>query len=51
MPLVRIDLSRDATPQVVQAVSETVYQAMIETDNVPRDVKKVVVTRFFHQCV
>jgi 4-oxalocrotonate tautomerase len=45
MPLVRINLSRDATPQVVRAVSETVYQAMVEIANVPRNDKFQIVTR------
>jgi 4-oxalocrotonate tautomerase len=45
MPLVRINLSRNATPQVVQAVSETVYQAMVEIANVPRSDKFQIVTR------
>jgi 4-oxalocrotonate tautomerase len=45
MPLVRINLSRNATPQVVQAVSETVYQAMVEIANVPRNDKFQIVTR------
>jgi 4-oxalocrotonate tautomerase len=45
MPLVRINLSKDATPQVVRAVSETVYQAMVEIANVPRNDKFQIVTR------
>lgn len=45
MPLVRINLSRDATPQVVRAVSETVYQAMVEIANVPRNDKFQIITR------
>jgi 4-oxalocrotonate tautomerase len=45
MPLVRINLSRNATPQVVQAVRETVYQAMVEIANVPRNDKFQIVTR------
>ncbi|WP_255555313.1 hypothetical protein [Trinickia mobilis] len=30
MPLVRINLSRDASPEVVRVVSDTVYEAMVD---------------------
>ncbi len=45
MPLVRIDLSRDASPERVRAISEAVYQAMVEVANVPLHDKFQVVTR------
>jgi 4-oxalocrotonate tautomerase len=45
MPLVRIHLSRDATPPVLRAVSETVYQAMVEIASVPRNEKFQIATR------
>jgi hypothetical protein len=37
MPLVRINLSRNASPQTVRAVSDTVYEAMINVANVARE--------------
>jgi 4-oxalocrotonate tautomerase len=45
MPLVRINLSQNAAPQVAHAVSETVYQAMVDIAGVPRDDKFQIVTR------
>jgi 4-oxalocrotonate tautomerase len=45
MPFVRIDISRSATPQAVQQISDTVYQAMIEVANVPKNDKFQVITR------
>jgi phenylpyruvate tautomerase PptA (4-oxalocrotonate tautomerase family) len=45
MPVVRIDLSKHATPQVVQAISDTVYRAMTDVANVPENDKFQVVTR------
>jgi 4-oxalocrotonate tautomerase len=45
MPLVRINLSKDASPEVVRAVSESVYDAMINIANVPANDKFQVITR------
>ncbi|SOE87571.1 Tautomerase enzyme [Burkholderia sp. YR290] len=45
MPIVRIDISKHASPDTVQAVSDTVYQAMTEVGNVPPNDKFQVVTR------
>ncbi|KAK49301.1 4-oxalocrotonate tautomerase [Caballeronia jiangsuensis] len=45
MPLVRIDLSKAAAPAVVQAVSDTVYEAMISIAGVPANDKFQIVTR------
>jgi 4-oxalocrotonate tautomerase len=45
MPLVRINLSRDASPEVVRAVSESVYDAMITVANVPVNDKFQVISR------
>ena len=45
MPIVRIDISKHASPETVQAVSDTVYQAMTEVGNVPPNDKFQVVTR------
>ncbi|WP_233839231.1 tautomerase family protein [Paraburkholderia sp. ZP32-5] len=44
MPVVRIDLSRSATRQVVQAISDTIYQAMTDVANVPANDKFQIVT-------
>jgi 4-oxalocrotonate tautomerase len=35
MPLVRIDLNKDATAERVRIVSQALYDAMIEKANVP----------------
>ncbi|MGF6770601.1 4-oxalocrotonate tautomerase [Paraburkholderia sp. GAS199] len=45
MPLVRINLSKDASQEVVSAVSETVYEAMIGVANVPEDDKFQIISR------
>jgi phenylpyruvate tautomerase PptA (4-oxalocrotonate tautomerase family) len=45
MPLVRIDLSKEVAPEVVQSVSDVVYDAMIEVANVPKHDKFQVITR------
>lgn len=45
MPLVRINLSKDASPEVVRTVSESVYDAMINIANVPANDKFQVITR------
>jgi phenylpyruvate tautomerase PptA (4-oxalocrotonate tautomerase family) len=45
MPLVRIDLSKTASPERVRAVSDAVYNAMIEVANVPLHDKFQIVTR------
>lgn len=45
MPLVRINISRDASQEVVRAVSESVYDAMITVANVPANDKFQVISR------
>src|ERR1700748_1034419 len=45
MPLVRIDLSKDTPANVVQTISEVVYDAMTEFANVPKNDKFQVITR------
>jgi 4-oxalocrotonate tautomerase len=49
MPLARIDLSKDAPEERVRAVSEAVYNAMVELANVPLHDKFQVVTRHADQ--
>jgi 4-oxalocrotonate tautomerase len=45
MPLVRINLSSDATPEVVKAVGDTVYEAMVAVASVPANDRFQIVTR------
>src|SRR5471032_561709 len=45
MPLARISLSQDATADTVRAISDTIYQAMIEVANVPEHDKFQIVSR------
>ena len=45
MPLVRIDLNKDAPTERVRIVSQAVYGAMIEIANVPVNDKFHIVTR------
>ncbi|NIE82358.1 MULTISPECIES: tautomerase family protein [unclassified Burkholderia] len=45
MPLIRIDLSKSASPEVVAAVSETVYEAMVNIANVPEHDKFQIISR------
>lgn len=45
MPFVRINLSRDASPDIARAVSESVYDAMIKVANVPANDKFQVISR------
>jgi 4-oxalocrotonate tautomerase len=45
MPLVRIDLNKDAPAERVRIVSQVVYGAMIEIANVPTNDKFQIVTR------
>jgi len=45
MPLVRIDLSADASEALVSTVSRAVYDAMTAVANVPEDDKFQIVTR------
>ena len=45
MPLVRIDLNRDAPAERVRIVSQAVYGAMIEITNVPINDRFQIVTR------
>jgi 4-oxalocrotonate tautomerase len=45
MPLVRIDLSKTASPDLVRAVSAAVYGAMVEIANVPAHDKFQIITR------
>lgn len=44
MPLVRIDLAQDRSPDVVRALGDAVHQAMVETLKVPPDDKFQVIT-------
>jgi hypothetical protein len=44
MPLVRIDLSKAAAPAVVQAVSDTVYEAMTSIAGVPANDRFQIIT-------
>jgi 4-oxalocrotonate tautomerase len=45
MPLVRIDLNKDASADLVRVVSEAVYGAMVEVANVPANDKFQIITR------
>jgi hypothetical protein len=45
MPLVRIDLNRDAPAERVRVVSNAVYGAMTDIANVPANDKFQIVTR------
>ena len=45
MPFVRVDLSKDASQEVVRAVSDTVYEAMVNVANVPKNDKFQVISR------
>ena len=45
MPLVRIDLSKDAPIERVRIVSQAIYGAMTEIANVPVDDKFQIITR------
>ena len=45
MPFVRIDLSSDASAEVVRTISEVIYDAMREIANVPQHDKFQVITR------
>ena len=44
MPLVRIDLAKTSTPELRKAVSEAVYNAMLEVANVPMHDKFQIIT-------
>src|SRR5260370_6905609 len=45
MPLVRIDLSKNASKERIRAVSDAVYGAMVELANVPLHDKFQIITR------
>ena len=45
MPLVRIDIANSASPQVVRAVSDVVYDAMTSVASVPANDRFQVITR------
>ena len=45
MPLVRIDIAKSASPQVVRAISDVVYDAMTSIANVPANDRFQVITR------
>jgi 4-oxalocrotonate tautomerase len=45
MPLVRIDLSKDTPANVVQTISDVVYEAMVEFTNVPKNDRYQIITR------
>jgi 4-oxalocrotonate tautomerase len=45
MPLVRIDISKNASDELIRMVSEAVYRAMVEVANVPAHDKFQVINR------
>ena len=45
MPLARIDINRDASPELVRVVSEAIYRAMVEIANAPVHDKFQVINR------
>jgi len=45
MPIARIDINKSASADLVKAVSDAVYDAMIEVGNVPKHDKFQVITR------
>jgi phenylpyruvate tautomerase PptA (4-oxalocrotonate tautomerase family) len=45
MPLVRIDISNSATPELAKIAGDVVYDAMIEIANVPKHDKFQIITR------
>ena len=45
MPLVRIDINKDASAELIRIVSDAVYQAMINVANVPAHDKFQVINR------
>jgi 4-oxalocrotonate tautomerase len=45
MPLARIDISKDASAELVRVVSDAVYKAMVEIANVPVHDKFQVINR------
>lgn len=45
MPLVRIDINKDASSEVVRTVGDVVYESMISVANVPAHDKFQIVTR------
>lgn len=45
MPLARINISKDASPERVRIISDVIYDAMIKVANVPLHDKFQVVTR------
>jgi phenylpyruvate tautomerase PptA (4-oxalocrotonate tautomerase family) len=45
MPFVRINLSRDTSPEVARAISDVVYDSMTTIANVPQHDKFQVITR------
>jgi 4-oxalocrotonate tautomerase len=45
MPLVRIDINKDASAELIRIVSDAVYQAMINIANVPAHDKFQVINR------
>ena len=44
MPLVRIDLMQGKSPDYRSAIADVVYQAMMQTMNVPKDDRFMVIT-------
>ena len=44
MPLVRIDLAAGKSPEYRRAIGEVIYDAMIETINVPKDDRFQIIT-------
>ena len=45
MPLARIDISKDASPEIIRIVSEVIYNAMVQVANVPMHDKFQIINR------
>lgn len=45
MPLVRIDVAQDTSAETVKAISDVIYDAMIQTANVPTHDKFQIINR------
>jgi len=45
MPLARIDVAADTSPEIVAIISDVVYQAMVHTANVPEHDKFQIINR------
>ncbi len=45
MPLVRIDVARDTPAETIKAISDVIYEAMIQTANVPANDRFQIINR------